>query len=120
MKTELWSKVKRGDYLIYADETDGVQKVKVTEIDIAVETLEPEYKKEQPYGLTAEKGYVRIYWKADGIEYNIVENLANLIRFNLTWYTKLKKAYDDWQKVEASARTYKETFIRERAELKEK
>ena len=120
MKTELWSKVKRGDYLIYADETDGVQKAKVTEIDITVETFEPEYKKEQPYGLTADQGYVKISWKEDELEWEATENLANLIKFNLTYYRRLKARYDTWRSAQATAETYREDFIGLRADYREK
>ena len=115
MKSEFWSKVKRGDYLIYANLDDGVQKVKVTEIDITIEVFEPEYKKEQPYGLTAETGIVKI--KVDEIE--LVENLANLIRFNLTWFGHLKAAYDKWQEYRATADVFKEVFIDDRAKYRE-
>ena len=116
MKTELWSKVKRGDYLIYANLDDGVQKAKVTEIDITIEVFEPEYKKEQPYGLTAETGIVKI--KVGEIE--LVENLANLIRFNLRYYRDLRQAWSTWQLAKIETEAYKEAFIKERAELKEK
>ena len=119
MKSELWSKVKRGDYLIYADEYDGVQKVKVTEIDISIEVFEPEYKKVQPYGLTADKGYVKISWKVDEVEHVIAENLANLIRFNLSWFGHLKAAYNKWQEYRATADVFKEVFTDDRAKYRE-
>ena len=120
MKSELWAKVKRGDYLIYADEDDGVQKVKVVEIDISIEVFEPEYKKEQPFGLTAETGNIRILIQKNGRPLQIVENLTSLIRFNLTWYTMLKKAYTVWQQYKAYAEEYLDAFVSKRAELREK
>ena len=120
MKSELWSKVKRGDYLIYADETDGVQKVKVVEIDITIEVFEPEYRKEQPYGLTAETGYVKIQYTVLTVTYEIIENLASLIKFNLTYYRRLKARYDTWRSAQATAETYKEDFIGLRADYREK
>lgn len=116
MKSELWSKVKAGDYLIYADEYAGVFKAKVTEVDITIETFEPEYKKEQPYGLTAETGIVRIRYD----ETELTENLANLIRFNLTWYTTLKKMWNVYQKHKETMETWLDTFVSKRAELREK
>ena len=119
MKTELWNKVKRGDYLIYADVYDGVQKVKVVEIDITIEVFEPEHKKEQPYGLTADQGYVRISWKADEVEHIIAENLANLIRFDLSWFGHLKAAYDKWREYKATADVFREVFIDDRAKYRE-
>ena len=115
MKSELWSKVKRGDYLIYADEYDGVQKAKVTEIDISIEIFEPEYKKEQPWGLTAETGYVRI--KVGEIE--IVQNLASLIRFVPSWHDELLRSYKKYEYHKALAEAATEAFTSLRAKYRE-
>lgn len=120
MKAELWKNVKTGQYLIYADETDGVHKVRVTEINIKVETFEPAYKAEYPYGQTADQGYVKIYWKMNDIEHEIVENLANLITFNNSWYDQLSMAYDDYVQRVGYADEYLETFHSKAIELREK
>lgn len=120
MKTDLWKNVKAGDYLIYADEDDGVHKVKVTEINIKVETFDPEYKAEYPYGTTEDKGYVKVYWKENDTEQEIVENLASLIRFVNSWYTDLKAKYDKWQLELAEANDEEETFTSRRSELQAK
>jgi len=116
LKAELWPKVKEGDYLIYADEYDGVFKAKVIETDITIETYEPEYRREQPYGLTAETGYVKIKYN----EKELIENLANLIRFVDAWYRRLKKIWDEYQQKKSEAEDELDAFTELRAELREK
>jgi len=92
MKEAEWKHVKRGQVLIYADLDDGVQKAIVTEIDITVTVTDPVFKREQPYGLTADQGYVKI--KYDDTE--IVENLTNLIKFDLTVLRRLEQAWKEY------------------------
>ena len=118
MKSELWPKVKRGDYLIYADEDDGVQKVKVVEIDITIEVFEPEYKKEQPYGLTAETGNIRILIQKNGKPLQIIENLASLIRFNLSWYNELRNLLSQYGYYKGLAEERINAFTGKRAEYR--
>lgn len=107
MKGEDWKRVKRGQTLILARKDIGVVKATVIEIDIEVEVTVPTYRKEKPWGLTAETGTVKL--KYDDTE--IIENLQNLIKYSSDVFTRLKKAYDDWRTYNTYAAAYEESFL---------
>jgi len=116
MKAAEWKYVKVGNYVIYADEDDGVQKAQVIEIDIKETVEKPTLHFDYPYGKTADSGVVKIKYN----ENEAVINLANLVKWNPTYYRQLEKAWREWQEYKAAAESLKDTFIELRAELKEK
>jgi len=99
LKKELWARVQAGDWLIYADEYDGVHKVKVAEVDITQYEPGPPAREAQPWGLTAETGTVKIQY--DAVER--IENLADLIPWNLSRFQALERAWKDLQAAKATA-----------------
>lgn len=106
MKSEDWKRVKRGQTLILARKDIGVVKATVIEIDIEVEVTRPTYRKEKPWGLTAETGTVKL--RVDDTE--LIENLQNLVKYSSSVFVRLKKAYDDWKAYYDSAAAYEEAF----------
>lgn len=82
-------------------------KATVIEIDIDVEVTYPTYRKEKPWGLTAESGTLRL--RVDDTE--LIENLQNLIKYTSSVFTRLKKAYDDWRTYKDYADAYEESFL---------
>lgn len=107
MKSEDWKRVKRGQTLILARKDLGVVKATVVEIDIDVEVTYPTYRKEKPWGLTAETGTVKLHY--DDTE--LIENLQNLIKYSSGVFARLKKAYDDWKTYKDYADAYEESFL---------
>jgi len=106
LKPENWKYVKIGNWFIYATTEIGVKKAKVIETDIKIEYFEPKYKVGYPYGLTAETGVVRIQYD----DVKAIANLADLIKFTPARYTRLVKAWNEWQKYKQWSEAYKETF----------
>lgn len=106
MKSEEWNRVREGQTLILANTTLGVLKVTVVELDVEVEVTHPTYRKERPWGLTAESGTVKIRHN----ETEAIENLQNLIKYEPGLFTRLKSAYDEWKTYNTMAAAYKESF----------
>jgi len=106
MKSEDWKRVKRGQTLILARKDIGVVKATVIEIDLEVEVTRPTYRKEKPWGLTAETGTVKL--RVDDTE--IIENLQNLMKYTSEVFVRLKKAYDTWKTYKMAAAAYEEDF----------
>jgi len=111
MKSKDWKDVKVHDTVIYVREDLGVYKAEITEVDIKIAEPLPTFHYDRPYGLTAETGSVKIKYTKDEVEQEIIENLANLIKWNTTNFRELMKAYTDWQTYLALANSYKETFL---------
>lgn len=107
MKSEDWKRVKRGQTLILARRDIGVVKATVIEIDIEVEVTRPTYRKERPWGLTAESGTVKLRY--DDTE--LIENLQNLTKYTSEVFVRLKKAYDLWRAYYTGAAAYEESFL---------
>ena len=102
MKRELWPKVKVGSWVIYADEDAGVQKARVTEVDIKIyEPGEPS-RWGYPYGKTKDTGTVKIRYD----ETELIENLADLITYGPTKFRKLRK---DWTSLAAAKDSFENT-----------
>jgi len=116
LKSADWKYVKVGDYLIYADEDEGVKKAQVIEIDIKVEAFEPTWHYDYPYGLTTETGVVKIKYD----ETELVANLADLIKFNNADFRRLEQAWREWQDEKDEAEDLKDDFITERSVLRAK
>lgn len=106
MKSEEWKRVKRGQMLILANTTVGVVKATVIELDIEVEVTYPTYRKERPWGLTAESGTVKIQYD----ETEAIVNLQDLIKYSPGLFARLRKAYNDWQQYNDYAVAYQESF----------
>lgn len=106
IKSEEWGRVKRGQTLILANTTLGVLKVTVIELDVEVEVTHPTYRKENPWGLTAQTGSVKIRYN----ETETMENLQNLMKYSPGLFARLRKAYNDWQQYNDYAVAYREVF----------
>lgn len=106
MKSEDWKRVKRGQLLILARTDIGVVKVTVIELDVAVEVTAPTYRREYPWGKTVQSGTVKIRYNNT----QIIENLRNLIKYDVAVFAQLKKAYRDWQSYKILANYYREAF----------
>jgi len=107
METELWSKVKAGDWVIYADEYEGVHKAKVTETDIKVLEEGPPAAYTYPWGLTKDAGTVRIQWNSH-LE---IMNLADLITYSPSKLMALEKAFKKLQAARDQVEDERETFL---------
>lgn len=107
MKRELWRTVKRGTWLIYADEYEGVYRCMVTEVDIRIYEPGTPSRWGNPYGLTAQTGTVKIRYD----EGEKIENLANLVAYSSGKLMVLRRDWNRWQKVKASAEAYRETYL---------
>jgi len=106
VKSEDWKRVKRGQTLILARKDLGVVKATVVEIDIEVEVTHPTYRKERPWGLTAETGTLKL--RVDDTE--LIENLQNLVKYSSGVFMRLKQAYDTWKTCKDYADAYEESF----------
>jgi hypothetical protein len=115
MKSAEWKYVKVGNYVIYADEDDGVHKAQVIETDIKETVEKPYLHFDYPYGKTAETGVVKIKYN----ENELVANLADLVKFNPTYFRQLEKAWREWQNQKVTAEMLKDEFTALRSELRE-
>ena len=106
MKSEDWGRVKRGQTLILANTIVGVLKVTVLELDVEVEVTHPTYRKENPWGLTAQTGSVKIKYD----ETETMENLQNLMKYSPGRFSNLARAYDLWVTYRNYATAYREAF----------
>lgn len=106
MKSADWKDVKIGTNLILADFTRGVFRVRVTEIDVEIAVEHPTYHKARPYGLTKDRGIVKIR-VGDKEE---LGNLAELIKFKTAMFNTLSHDYDKYRAYQNSADAYKEVF----------
>jgi len=106
MKTELWPKIRPGTWVIYADDDAGVQRAKISDVDIRVEDSSYPGGYYYPYGKTAATGAVKIKYG----EVEILENLENLITYGPEKLGKLRRAWLTWQAVKSQAAAAKENF----------
>jgi len=113
MDQQYWDGMRRGDWVIYADQYEGVHRVKIVEIDIKIREETDVTKWAYPYGLTAETGTVKIRYGDE----DIIENLANLLAYTPGVINALKKAWNTWKRAEASATAYLEDFLSKVREL---
>lgn len=114
MNSELWGKVKVGDWVILANIYDGVIKAEVVEVDVKVAEPLPTFHYDYPWGMTAESGVVKLKYD----ETEKIENLADLVRYKPAYYTELKKAFDEWQQYKGYEESYKAVFTNLVAERK--
>ena len=113
MKSEYWDGMRRGDWVIYADEYEGVHRAKITEIDIKIYDPGLPSKWGYPYGRTAETGTVKIRYDTT----TKIENLENLLAFIPANLTALQKAWATMVAAKAKAETYTEAFLTRVQEL---
>jgi len=106
LKSEEWKRVRRGQTLILANTTVGVVKATVIELDVEVEVTHPTYRKERPWGLTAESGTVKLRYG----ETEIIENLQNLMKYSPGRFAHLARAYDLWDTYTNYAAAYRDAF----------
>lgn len=106
MKVEDWKNVKVGKTLILADVTRGIFRVRVTEIDVEITVEHPTYHKARPYGLTADKGTVKIMVG----ETEELASLVDLIKFKTGLFNTLTKNYLLYSSYLDTANEYKEAF----------
>jgi len=110
MKRADWGRVKRGQYLIYADPEVGVFKAKVTEIDLRLyEPGEPS-RYGYPYGLTAETGAMKISYVQDKVTQEMIHNLGELIVWGPEKFRQLTELWDALAKYRALVDASKEEF----------
>ena len=107
MKRELWPKIKVGSWVIYADEYAGVFKAKVIETDIRVYEPGTPSRWGYPYGMTEKTGTVKIRYDTQ----ELIENLANLVKYGPAKFEKLRRAWQEWQTVKRDAEAYREAFL---------
>jgi hypothetical protein len=110
MKSKDWKNVKVHQWLIYPSEDYGVLKCEVIEVDVKIAEPLPTYHYDYPYGLTAEKGTVKIRYTLNDVIQEEVENLANLVAYSETAFRELLRAYNEWQAYLNTANSYKEVF----------
>lgn len=113
MNSEYWDEMRRGDWVIYADQYDGVHRAKIVEVDIKLREEGTPSVWGYPYGLTAETGTVRIQYDNT----TKIENLENLLAFIPANLTALKKAWADMVAAQAEYDTYTEVFLTRVQEL---
>ena len=107
MDKALWAKVKVGDWLIYADEYEGVFKAKVVEVDIRIyEPGEPSVWG-YPWGLTKDTGTCKISYANK----ERIENLTDLIVWSSSKFMALGKAWQRWQTQKATAEGLRDNFV---------
>jgi len=119
LKSKDWKYVKLHQWIIYASEYYGVLKAEVIEIDIKIAVDLPTFHYDYPYGLTAEKGTVKIRYVLDDVTHEIIENLAHAVKYSEKSYRELLAAYNMWQTYLSTANSYKEEFNRVLQTLKE-
>ena len=113
MKSEYWDGMRRGDWVIYANEYDGVHRAKIIEVDIRLYDPGLPSKWGYPYGLTAETGTVKIRYDTT----EKIENLENLLAYIPGNISKLKKAWNQMQAAKAKATSITEAFLMKVREL---
>lgn len=107
MKRELWAQVKTGDFVIYADEYEGVFRAKITQVDIRLYEPGSPSRWANPYGLTRETGTVEILYE----DQTKIENLANLIRYSSARLARLRRDWNAWQARLATSNAYRDTYL---------
>ena len=107
MDRKLWEKVKPGDWLIYANEFEGVFKAKVTVVDIRIYTPGDPSVWGYPYGLTKDTGTLTMEYAGK----ERIENLANLIVWSSVKFLALGKAWQRWQTQKATAKGLRDLFV---------
>jgi hypothetical protein len=110
MKFQDWKDVKVHDLVIYPSEDYGVLQAEIIEVDVKIVENLPTFHYEYPFGLTKDKGTVRIKYTLNLITREIIESLANLVAYTPRNFQELLKAYNDWQTYFVSANSYKEVF----------
>jgi len=119
MKSKFWKDVKVHQQLIYPTEEYGVLKVEVIEVNVKIAVDLPTFHYDYPYGMTAEKGTVRIRFSLNGVVHEDVESLENLVAYSEKAFRELTKAYNLWQAYLNTANSYKETYLSLVAEKKQ-
>jgi len=114
LKSELWASVKRGDFVIYADEYEGVFRAKIVELDIALKTVGKVTEITYPYGKTAETGTVRIQYDSK----QLITNLRDLIEHSPARLWSLQQAWEKWQTEKSEADELRAEFLKLASELK--
>jgi len=97
--------------LIYPTEEYGVLKVEVIEVNVKIAVDLPTFHYDYPYGMTKDKGTVRIRYTLNEVVHEDVENLENLVAYSETAFRELTRAFNEWQAYLATANSYKETFL---------
>jgi len=97
--------------LIYPTEEYGVLKVEVIEVDVKIVQELPTFHYDYPYGMTKDKGTVRIRYTLNDVVHEDVENLANLVAYSETSFRELTRAFNEWQAYLNTANSYKEIFL---------
>ena len=105
--------MRRGDWVIYADQYDGVHRAKIVEVDIKIYDPGLPTKWGYPYGLTAETGTVKIRYDTT----EKIENLENLLAFIPANLTILKKAWATMVAAKEQAQAITEAFYTRVREL---
>ena len=113
MNSEYWDGMRRGDWVIYADQYEGVHRAKIVEVDIKLYDPGLPTKYGYPYGLTAETGTVKIQYNTT----TKIENLENLLAFIPANLTALKKAWNRMVAEKAEYDMYTEAFLTRVQEL---
>jgi len=119
MKSKFWKDVKVHQQLIYPTEEYGVLKVEVIEVNVKIAVDLPTFHYDYPYGLTKDKGTVRIRYTLNDVVHEDVENLENLVAYSETSFRELTRAFNEWQAYLNTANSYKQTYLSLVAEKKQ-
>jgi len=119
MKSSQWKDVKVHQQLIYPTEEYGVLKVEVIEVNVKIAVDLPTFHYDYPYGMTKDKGTVRIRYTLNDVDHEDVENLENLVAYSETSCRELTRAFNEWQAYLNTANSYKQTYLSLVAEKKQ-
>jgi hypothetical protein len=110
-----WGKVRLHDRLIYADVYIGVFAAKVVEVDIRVPGELGLY----PYGRTEMTGAVKISYVREGVTQELIESLANLVKWRDQSFRDLRDLWSTLQEQKILVTSIEADFNTELAEARE-
>lgn len=110
MDSELWSRVKVGDYFLFANQYEGVFKARVIEVDLRIyeESAGPGFPSRwtNPYGLTATTGVVKVRMNSE----DRILNLGELIPYKNWMESRLESAWTEYQAKYADMEAYRDIY----------
>jgi len=106
LKAADWGRVRLHDRLIYADIYEGVYTCKVVQLDIQI----PGELGVFPYGKTVDTGAIKISYVKEGVTLELIENLANLVKWKDQTFRDLKDLWDTLQDEKADVTAVEADF----------
>jgi hypothetical protein len=107
MDSKLWPQVKIGDYLIFADQWEGVFKILVKDVDIRIYDADVPGNWSYPYGLTKDTGTVKVRMDSE----ERVMNLADLFKWSPSNYDSLLRAWEAYQTAQVEVDKQKTAYL---------